>query len=167
MTAGIVIAPFSNSDIRDWPIAHFIELIRLLVGQRIHLIGSANQFNRAAEIVRPFDAGRVHNHCGQFTWAETRKLLASADCVIGNNSGIAHLAASLGKPTICLFGGAHHRLEWGPRGPRVRIVTLTVPCAPCGRHRAADCPFALQCLAGIDAAHIAELALELMQPTGG
>ena len=40
---------------------------------------------------------------------------------IGNDSGITHLAAALGRPTIALFGPTDPAV-WGPRGAHVRIV---------------------------------------------
>jgi ADP-heptose:LPS heptosyltransferase len=40
---------------------------------------------------------------------------------LGNDSGITHLAASLGLPTVALFGPTNPAI-WGPRGPGVQIV---------------------------------------------
>jgi len=40
---------------------------------------------------------------------------------IGNDSGITHLAAYLGCPTIALFGPTDPRV-WGPIGRRARII---------------------------------------------
>jgi len=46
--------------------------------------------------------------------------LAGARAYIGNDSGITHLAAAVGTPTVALFGPTDP-LVWSPRGPRVRI----------------------------------------------
>ena len=40
---------------------------------------------------------------------------------IGNDSGITHLAAYLGCPTVALFGPTDPRV-WGPIGRRSRII---------------------------------------------
>jgi ADP-heptose:LPS heptosyltransferase len=48
-------------------------------------------------------------------------LLAGADLVVGNDSGITHLAAATGAPTVALFGPTDPA-RWAPRGPRVRIL---------------------------------------------
>lgn len=145
----IVIAPFSNSDIRDWPAAHFKALIGRLVAERdetIRVVGSPGQAIRAREIVRPFDARRVVNDCGRTPWSKTLGLIRSAACVVGNNSGIAHLAAFEGVPTICVFSGSHQRLEWRPIGERVITLSRAIACSPCHFHYAAHCPFGLACL---------------------
>ncbi len=49
-------------------------------------------------------------------------VLAQAGLYVGHDSGITHLAAVLGVPTIALFGPTDVR-RWAPRGPNVRIVT--------------------------------------------
>lgn len=145
----IVIAPFSNSDIRDWPAAHFGALIARFVARRretVHVVGAPGQAMRAREIVRPFDSSRVVNDCGRLRWEDTVALVRSAACVIGNNSGIAHLAAFEGVPTLCIFGGAHQRLEWRPLGDRVVTLSRAIACSPCQLHHAAHCPYGLACL---------------------
>jgi len=145
----IVVAPFSNSDIRDWPAAHFRTLIGRLVADRdetVHVVGAPEQAIRAREIVRPFDARRVINDCGRIAWSATRDLIRSAACVVGNNSGIAHLAAFEGVPTVCVFSGSHQRLEWRPIGEQVITLSRAIACSPCHFHHAADCPYGLACL---------------------
>jgi len=145
----IVIAPFSNSDIRDWPAAHFRGLIARLVAERdeiVRVVGAPGQAIRACEIVRAFDSSRVVNDCGRRSWEETLAAIRSAACVVGNNSGIAHLAAFEGVPTLCVFGGAHQRLEWRPIGDRVVTLSRAIACSPCHFHHAAHCPYGLACL---------------------
>jgi ADP-heptose:LPS heptosyltransferase len=40
---------------------------------------------------------------------------------IGHDSGVSHLAASWGAPTLALFGPTDPAV-WAPVGPRVRVV---------------------------------------------
>ena len=47
--------------------------------------------------------------------------LAAARVYIGNDSGIAHLAAAVGTPVVVLFGPTDP-LVWAPRGDNVRVV---------------------------------------------
>jgi len=149
----IVVAPFSNSDIRDWPLGHFQSLIGKLIEARpetVHVVGVPSQSIRARDLVRPFDSTRVVNDCGRVGWEGLTRLVHGAGCVIGNNSGIAHLAAFRGVPTICIFGGAHQRNEWKPIGPNVIVLSRALACSPCGLHTAAACPFGVACLDQID-----------------
>lgn len=164
--ADIVLAPFSNSDIRDWPTPHFVRLIELLLDRRpdsvIHVIGTKSQTLRANEIVRSSPSNRVVNHCGRLSWAEAQARIAASDCVVGNNSGITHVAGRLGVPTVCVFGGAHPRGEWRPLGFNVVLVSRAVGCAPCMRHRAADCPYSLDCLQQITPEAVCEAVTSIM-----
>lgn len=164
--ADIVIAPFSNSDIRDWPTQHFAHLINLLVERHgrgvIRIIGARSQTLRAHEIVREAPANRVVNQCGRLSWPEVEAHLRKAACVIGNNSGIAHVSARLGAPTVCVFGGAHPRAEWRPLGFNVALVSRAIGCAPCLLHRAQDCPYELACLNLIKPETVCAAAFEVM-----
>jgi ADP-heptose:LPS heptosyltransferase len=52
---------------------------------------------------------------------ELSHLLLTSRAFIGNDSGITHLAAYLGCPTVALFGPTDPRI-WGPIGRRSRII---------------------------------------------
>jgi ADP-heptose:LPS heptosyltransferase len=47
--------------------------------------------------------------------------LAVSRVFIGHDSGVTHLAAAIGLPTIALFGWTDPKI-WGPLGSQVRIV---------------------------------------------
>ena len=49
------------------------------------------------------------------------KVLRGVDVFVGHDSGLTHLAAALGVPTLALFGPTDHR-RWGPRGAQVKIL---------------------------------------------
>jgi heptosyltransferase III len=56
--------------------------------------------------------------------------LKSAGGYIGSDSGVAHLAAWLGVPTLAVFGPTDP-LRWKPAGRRVEIVHSEPDCGPC------------------------------------
>jgi ADP-heptose:LPS heptosyltransferase len=53
-------------------------------------------------------------------------LLARAGAFVGNDSGVSHLAAAFGAPTLALFGPTDPRV-WAPVGPRVAVVQSRTP----------------------------------------
>lgn len=168
MTA-IVIAPFSNSAIRDWPAGHFATAIGLLLERWsdrsgiIRVVGTPGQRARANAIVRAHPADRVINDCGRMPWPEVLSELRRAACVIGNNSGVAHLAGSFGVPTVCIFGGSHSRLEWRPLGANVVMLSRTIGCSPCHLDHGGNCGYGLACLREIRPEEVADavfLAIE-------
>jgi ADP-heptose:LPS heptosyltransferase len=48
-------------------------------------------------------------------------VLHRAASFLGHDSGVTHLAAGLGRPTVAVFGPTDPAL-WRPRGPRVRVL---------------------------------------------
>jgi len=164
----IIVSPFSNSDIRDWPPEYYTNLIHELLLRTdpelpIRIVGTRNQFTRACDIVRAFDPERVVNKCGRLSWDELVVELQLAMCVIGNNSGLAHLAASFGVPTVCVFGGSHPRTEWRPLGRATITISRVIACSPCGLDHGESCPFDKACLRQIEPATVADAVLLAMQ----
>jgi ADP-heptose:LPS heptosyltransferase len=164
----IVIAPFSNSDIRDWPVEHFAALSGILLEtledeDRIMVVGTRSQRLRANEIVREYDPERVINACGRHTWPRLVDELKAASCVVGNNSGVTHLSGFHGIPTVCVFGGSHQRLEWRPLGFSVSVITRAIGCSPCQRDHGERSPYHKACLRHIDPRIVADTVMTTME----
>lgn len=62
--------------------------------------------------------------------AEAAATLAACRLYVGNDSGLAHLAAAVGTPPVTLFGPARPD-ELCPWGYRHLVVQTPAPCAPC------------------------------------
>jgi heptosyltransferase I len=71
----------------------------------------------------------VTDTAGKHSLEELADLLGAATCVVSVNTGIAHLAAAVGVPTITLNGPTAGR-RWGPIGPRA--VGVDSGLAGCG-----------------------------------
>ena len=163
----VLIAPFSHSAVRDWPVGHYTSLVGLLLDglggdARIRLIGTAGQRLRACDIVCSYPSERVSNDCGRTAWPDLLPALGSARCVIGNNSGIAHAAGAYGTPTVCIFGGSHQRIEWRPRGKNVVLLTRAIGCSPCQLDHGDTSPYNKACLREIEPASVLGAALRIM-----
>jgi ADP-heptose:LPS heptosyltransferase len=99
-TDRIVLQPGSGSPRKCWP--HFGRLAAEIANASI-LLGPAEGAAEPASL------------------AEVSDLLVRSRAYIGNDSGITHLAAYLGVPTLALFGPTDPRV-WGPLGRRARII---------------------------------------------
>ena len=55
---------------------------------------------------------------------ELARWIGSAQLYIGNDSGITHLSAAVGVPTLALFGNSNPSL-WAPRGKNVAVLAQT------------------------------------------
>ena len=170
----IAIAPASNSDLRDWPANHYATLVRLLVERldcTVVLLGSREQAKVTAHVARESKVEhRITDLAGRTAWADIPGILRSADLVICNNSGIGHLAGSLGVRTLAIYSASHQPQEWGPRGPMANAVMAVVPCSPCGLDRLSECRQGHTCmqdLAPVAVLRLAERLVRLPMPPVG
>jgi heptosyltransferase-3 len=109
--------PGSGSPKKNWPARHFIELARLLDARAqcpLFLVGEADQ--EVADFLRR-KAPDIPLLSG-LDLPEVAGVLCAASAYVGNDSGISHLAAALGRPALVLFGPSNPDL-WSPRGARV------------------------------------------------
>lgn len=144
----VVMAPFANERLRQWPSRHYRELIELILrehGLPIMVVGTRAQRAGANDIVRGLSSEQVTNRCGVVSWGDVVKAIDSAPYVVANNSGVAHLAATRGRWTLCVFAASHAFNEWMPRGPNVVTMVKAIPCSPCelGLDR---CPNGVACM---------------------
>jgi glycosyltransferase involved in cell wall biosynthesis len=162
----IVISPVSNSELRDWGMANYARLIALLLDKmdcRIVLVGSGAQYRQLERILEENGRNpRITNIAGAKDWFGTAEIVRAADLVIANNSGVAHLAAACGTPTLAIYSGSHQPQEWGPRGNGVRAVMALVPCSPCGYDQLEKCPNDHLCMKQIAPETIADQAIAML-----
>src|SRR3954449_1585647 len=117
-----------RSELKEWPSASWRELA-VRVGQNgvmIVLTGALSDRERTERA-----AAEVNglNAAGRYTFPELVDVLRGSECVVSVNTGVMHLAAAAGAPTVGLNGPtAEHR--WGPIGQRVRSVNSAY--AGCG-----------------------------------
>jgi lipopolysaccharide heptosyltransferase II len=76
-----------------------------------------------------------------------------------NDSGPMHIASALGVPTVAVFGSTND-LTTGPTGPLAKVVRQAVECSPCLKR---ECPIDHRCMTGVEAARVAQAALELLK----
>lgn len=129
---------------KRWPAAHFAELARRLTadGCTVWLFGSPKDHAVAEDIVR-LAPGLVRNLCGVTTLAQAVDLLALADLVVCNDSGLMHVAAALGRPLVALYGSSSPGFT-PPLSAQADILSLKLECSPCFKR---DCPLGhLDCL---------------------
>ena len=111
---------------KRWP--YFRELAARLQGQAV-ILGSASDREAAQGI-----PGR--NLVGETSLDEAIALIAGADYVVTNDSGLMHIAAALGRPQVALFGSSSPR-HTPPLSSAARVLWLAVECSPCFQR---ECP---------------------------
>ena len=122
---------------KRWPAAHFAELARSMAarGREVWLIGSPRDAAIGEEIAQ-LSGGAGRNLCGKTSLDEAVDLLAGAELVISNDSGLMHVAAALDRPLIALYGSSSPSFT-PPMSAAATILRLDLPCSPCFER---ECP---------------------------
>jgi ADP-heptose:LPS heptosyltransferase len=118
--AAIVVHPGSGSRRKNWPIVKWVHLISDLLsrGIRIVVVGGEADHDQIAHLGNQF--GTDLSFAVDWPVRNLAALLANR-VFIGHDSGISHLAAATGAPSIILFGPTDPKI-WAPRNVNARIL---------------------------------------------
>lgn len=87
-------------------------------------------------------------------------VLNSCTAYIGNDSGITHLAATLGISTLAIFGPTDP-VVWSPEGKQVKVIYEKKSCSPCFSEMRSACDS--ECLAAVDSDAVIETLKQLLR----
>ncbi|WP_431282359.1 glycosyltransferase family 9 protein [Humitalea sp. 24SJ18S-53] len=129
----LALGPTANWDRKIWPAERFVAVARALTapdgplpGARIAVMGGPGDAERA--LAAPVLAGLPGSVdlVGRLSLPEAAAVLAGASLYLGNDSGLMHLAAAAGAPTLGLFGMSPAN-EYAPFGPHAAAVVADGP----------------------------------------
>jgi heptosyltransferase-2 len=89
------------------------------------------------------------------TPAELAALIRRAEVAVTNDSGSMHVAASLGKPMVSVFGPTNP-VHIGPYERPESVVRVDLPCSPCNYRRLSQCPFDHACMKQVTPAMVVD-----------
>jgi len=146
---------------KRWPIHHFAELIAKL-GFPVVLLGSAKE-NALCESIREqalqITNGKIiHNLAGKTSLVDAIQIIAHAQSMVSNDSGLMHVAAAFGIPQVAIFGSSSP-LHTPPLNEHAKVLWLKeiegLDCSPCFKR---ECPLTgeanLKCLNNIQPARV-------------
>ncbi len=137
----VAFAPGAVGSSKRWPSTAYAELARRLLGDgcAVWVLGGPNEKPLAAEIVGDSDARDLTGD----DLREAIFALAAASAAVSNDSGLLHVAAALGTPSIGIFGPTSP-WHWAPLNPLAAVMqaNIELTCRPChkpvcrvGHHR--------------------------------
>lgn len=108
---------------------------------RILLFGSA-QDRESLDAVQKHARHPLLNLAGKTTLKEVIALMTRLHLFLSNDSGLMHLAAALGIPTVAVFGSTNP-VTTSPLGRKTAVIHKIVECSPCLKK---SCPTDFKCM---------------------
>lgn len=123
----LALGPTANWDAKNWPIDRFASLARTLIGSggalegaRVAVVGGPGERDMAASLLEAVPDGKLIDLM-EAPVLDTAAVLARSALYIGNDSGLMHLAAASGAPTLGLFGPTRDE-NYAPWGPHCAVA---------------------------------------------
>jgi ADP-heptose:LPS heptosyltransferase len=117
----------SGKRLKEWPTSYWQELARWAHERSLAMVLTGGPGDRvesealAREIARAVPGSEVVSLAGRCSLVECARILLRARATVSVNTGIMHLSALLGVPTVGLHGPTNPR-RWGPVGARIAAL---------------------------------------------
>ncbi|MEO7497211.1 MAG: lipopolysaccharide heptosyltransferase II [Massilia sp.] len=125
---------------KRWPARHFAELARAVLAAnpatQIAMLGSPKDKQAGDDILALAGNARLVNLAGVTKLGEALALIARADAVVANDSGLLHIASALNRPVVALYGPTDPG-HAPPFSDLAASISLHLDCSPC---RQRECP---------------------------
>ncbi len=151
----VVLVPGTIWETKHWTIEGFAGVAQQFIrdGFAVALAGTTRDQERCQQIAAA--ARGAIDLSGQTTPAELAALIRRAEVAVTNDSGSMHLAASLGKPMVSIFGPTNP-VHIGPYQRPESVVRVDLPCSPCNYRRLSQCPFGHACMKQVTSAMVVD-----------
>lgn len=124
----IVVGPAANWMGKEWPIDRFQALLLRMTAANgplpdayVALAAAPDERERAIRVWDNIPENRRIDLIHDMEPVQVAACMAQSDIYIGNDSGLMHIAAAIGIPTVGIFGPSDDRV-YGPRGPLTTFV---------------------------------------------
>ena len=113
---------------KQWRVERFAELARrltasggLLPGARVAVLAAGHERGQAQPLLEAIPQSRLIDLVGRVDLLTAAAVLGRCALFIGNDTGLMHIAAACGTPTLGLFGPSPS-CQYAPWGPRAAFV---------------------------------------------
>lgn len=131
----VLVHPAAATHTKQWAASGFAAVTDHLFDKGFHPVAVAAPGERGVLDSLAEFAQRPMTFRDDLSIPEIIALASMSRLFIGNDSGIAHIAAAVGTPPVVIFGSSN-RDHWGPwsEGPS-KMVYRTFDCQPCAGFR--------------------------------
>jgi heptosyltransferase-1 len=151
-TPYIALHPYSKWRTKLWPWRYYQDLVDSMPDRRFAVVGEGPWFPLSSP-------GRLLDLRGKLSISQLVAVLDGAQAVLSTDSGPAHIAAALGRPTMVLFGATDWR-RTRPIGLHVSIHTAGLFCSPCLKRKCWR-DTRVECMSQIETAHVSQFLATL------
>lgn len=141
---------------KRWPVERFVAVGRRLRDEGLHVVvcGAAGDVETCATVAAGIGEGAT-DLAGRTSLPALTSICARATASVCNDSGLAHVSAATGTPTIVVFGSTSS--AWtAPLGRRVRVVQSAPVCSPCFQR---TCRIGYACLERVSVAQVRDAVI--------
>ncbi|HXF49027.1 MAG TPA: HAD-IIIA family hydrolase [Verrucomicrobiae bacterium] len=128
---------------KRWPVEHFAQLAQRVSNSfpvsRFVLFGSEEEYELGSGFKKHFSGTPSTVFVFGQPLERVKNCLSKLDLLVSNDSGLMHLGAALGVPTLGLFGPTHPVLGFAPLEEKSKALTLDLYCSPCSLHGKVPC----------------------------
>lgn len=156
----VCLHPGARYPSRRWPLERFAAVGRALAAAGLELVitGSRDELQLADELSRRLNV-RHRVLTGKTSLGGVAALLADARLLVSNDTGVSHIAAGVGTPSVIVVTGSDPK-RWRPLDEqRHRVVRHQVECQPCGYR---ICPIDHRCATGVTVDMVLQQCRELL-----
>jgi lipopolysaccharide heptosyltransferase I len=160
----VILVPGTIWETKHWTIEGFAGVARTFLsdGFAVALAGTERDQQRCRQIAAA--APGVCDLSGKTTPAELAALIRRAEVAVTNDSGSMHVAASLRKPMVSVFGPTNP-VHIGPYQRPESVVRVDLPCSPCNYRRLSQCPFDHACMKQVTSEMVVERVQKIFATT--
>lgn len=159
-----------GSPLKEWPLEHWAETVRQVWRARPDVTFVVGFAANMREKDRARRLSELLGHANRLCVIDSSpglvdliSLLNDSDLFAGLDSGVLHLAVSLGKPTVSVFRDYEGKGEWLPTGQKHRALMRACVCDLQGKNLCGQSP---QCLGQVTPEEVARAILELLPSPG-
>jgi ADP-heptose:LPS heptosyltransferase len=148
---------------RRWPYERYAAVADALVrqGLAVCLTGASAEWDLTRAVAAAMQMPSL-NWCGQTTLWTLGALVDAAALVLCNDTGISHIAAALGTPSVVVSSGGD-AARWAPAdATRHQVLWHDLPCRPCAL---THCPIGHPCARAVQVSDVRRATRQALRAT--
>lgn len=162
----IGLGPVASFPLKQWPVERFAEVGQELVRRyhaRILLFGGPADISCVEPLIDKIPHEPIML-CGQLTMLESAAALQRCAIFVGNDTGMIHIAAAMGRKVVDVLGPTVEEFGFYPYNVPSEVVSKPLPCRPCTHIGKGKCRIVTHaCMQDILAEDVVEAVTRLLE----